>query len=138
MTGVDGIPPDQAKLTFAMARHAAVDLAQVVGAQYSPHDVDRLTAADRARLRTELSWRGVSLSAAMHEVKKDADAADRLQDLRDVYEPYVHALSRRLFMTLPPWIHEGRVKDNWQGGPWDRAIQARALEHPGHPADDHF
>jgi hypothetical protein len=138
MTGVDGIPPDQAKLTFAMARHAAVDLAQVVGAQYSPHDVDRLTAADRARLRTELSWRGVSLSAAMHEEKKDADAANRLQDLRAVYEPYVHALSRRLFMTLPPWIHEGRVKDNWQGGPWDRAIQARALEHPAHSADDHF
>ena len=36
MTGVDGIHPDQAKLTFAMARHAAVDLAQVVNAEYSP------------------------------------------------------------------------------------------------------
>jgi hypothetical protein len=41
-------------------------------------------------------------------------------------------------MTLPPWIHTDRKKDNWQGGPWDRAIQARALERPGRAADDHF
>jgi hypothetical protein len=131
MTGVDGIHPDQAKLTFAMARHAVVDLAQVVNAQYSPHDEDRLTAADRDRLKTELAWRGVTLN-------DKADAAERLAELRDVYEPYLHALSRRLLMTLPPWIHLTRVKDNWQGGPWDRAIQARALEHPGHPVEDHF
>ncbi|MGA7557722.1 MAG: potassium channel family protein [Terriglobales bacterium] len=142
MTGVEGIHPDQAKLTFAMARHAVVDLAQVANAEYSPHDLDRLTAADRARLKTELAWRGVTLSAAKNKDQdKDeanADAPDRLNQLREVYEPYLHALSRRLLMTLPPWIHNTRIKDNWQGGPWDRAIQARALEHPGHPTDDHF
>jgi hypothetical protein len=131
MTGVDGIHPDQAKLTFAMARHAAVDLAQVVNAQYSPNDIDRLTADDRTRLKTELAWRGVGLN-------DKPDAPERLAELRAVYEPYIHALGRRLVMTLPPWIHEERHKDNWQGGPWDRAIQARALEHPGHAVDDHF
>src|SRR5580698_1514519 len=131
MTGVDGIYPDQAKLTFAMARHAAVDLAQVVNAQYSPDDVDRLTDADRTRLKTELAWRGVTLN-------DKPDAPERLGELRLVYEPYLNALGRRLLLTLPPWIHKERHKDNWQGGPWDRAIQARALEHPGHAADDHF
>jgi hypothetical protein len=131
MNGVDGIHPDQAKLTFAMARHAVVDLAQVVQAEYSPHDDDRLPAEDRTRLRTELAWRGVTLN-------DKAGAVERLAELRAVYEPYLHALSRRLLMTLPPWMHKNRMKDNWQGGPWDRAIQARALEHPGHAADDHF
>src|SRR5580704_16710869 len=131
MTGVDGIHPDQAKLTFAMARHAAVDLAQVVNAQYSPNDIDRLTDADRTRLKTELAWRGVGLN-------DKPDAPERLGELRLVYEPYLHALGRRLLLTLPPWIHKERHKDNWQGGPWDRAIQARALVHPGHSADDHF
>ncbi len=131
MTGVDGIHQDQAKLTFAMARHCAVDLAQVVNSQYSPHDADRLSDADRERLKTELAWRGVTLS-------EGADKAEKLNELRLVYEPYLHALSRRLLLTLPPWIHKDRKKDNWQGGPWDRAIQARALEHPGHPVDDHF
>ena len=131
MTGVDGVHQDQAKLTFAMARHAVVDLAQVVNSQYSPHDEERLTAENRERLKTELAWRGVTMN-------DKTDAAERLAELRAVYEPYLQALSRRLLMQLPPWIHSTRVKDNWQGGPWDRAIQARALEHPGHGPDDHF
>jgi len=131
MTGVDGIHADQAKLTFAMARHAVVDLAQVVNAEYSPHDLGRLGAEDLKRLRSALASKGVTLYDG-------ADAAERLAELRILYEPYLYSLSRRLLMTLPPWIHTDHRKDNWQGGPWDRAIQARALEHPGHAADDHF
>jgi len=135
MTGVDGIHPDQAKLTFAMARHAAVDLAQVVNAEYSPHDAGRLTAAELTRLRADLAQHGVTLDITLND---GADATERLAELRVLYEPYLHALSRRLWMTLPPWIHTDRKKDNWQGGPWDRAIQARALERPGRAADNHF
>ena len=138
MTGVDGIHPDQAKLTFAMARHAAVDLAQVVKAQYSPDDADRLKAEDLTRLRAALAQHGVSLSLAVND---GADVPERLAELQALYEPYLHAIGRRLLMALPPWIHADHKKDNWQGSPWDRAIQARAMEHPGHArraADDHF
>jgi Ion channel len=138
MTGVDGIHPDQAKLTFAMARHAAVDLAQVAKAEYNPHDVDRLKAEDLTRLRAALAQHGVSLSLAVND---GADVPERLAELQVLYEPYLHAIGRRLLMALPPWVHTDRKKDNWQGSPWDRAIQARALEHPGHArraADDHF
>jgi hypothetical protein len=131
MTGVDGIHPDQAKLTFAMARHAAVDLAQVVNAQYSPHDSERNTAEDLKRMREDLAQHGVTFYDG-------PDASERLAELRALYEPYVYALARRLFMTLPPWVRPEYKKDNWQGGPWDRAIQARALERPGHAMDDHF
>ncbi len=137
MTGVGNIHPDQAKLTFAMARHAVVDLSQVVNTEYSPHDISRLTDADLARLRTELMEHGVRLSATRND---ELDATEKLAQLRILYEPYLYALSRRLLMPLPPWITPvaDRKKDNWQGGPWDRAIQARALEHPGRPTDDHF
>jgi hypothetical protein len=114
-----------------MARHAAVDLAQVVNSQYSAQDPNRLTPEDRNRVKTELAWRGVTIN-------DNADAPEKLAQLREVYEPYLHGLSRRLQMALPPWIHDGRKKDNWQGGPWDRAIQAQALEHPGHKVEDHF
>jgi hypothetical protein len=131
MTGVGGIHPDQAKLTFAMARHAAVDLSQVVNAQYSPHDPDRLTDENLKRLCTDLAKHGVALSPG-------GDATGRLTELRLLYEPYLQALSRRLLMPLPPWLHADYKKDNWQGSPWDVAIQARALEHPGHAVDDHF
>jgi len=132
MTGVGDIHPDQAKLTFAMARHAVVDLAQVVNARYHPHEeADRLPPKEAQRLRSELARRGVTLSDG-------AEAPDHLEELRALYEPYAQALARRLYVTLPPWIHSEQRKDNWQGGPWDRAIQARALERPGRAAEDHF
>ena len=132
MTGVGDIHPDQAKLTFAMARHAVVDLAQVVNARYHPHEeADRLSPAEAQRLRSELARRGVTLSDG-------SEAPFHLEELRALYEPYAQALARRLYMTLPPWIHSQQRKDNWQGGPWDRAIQARALERPGRAVEDHF
>src|SRR5438552_1051629 len=42
IAGVDGLRNEQAKITFAMARHAMVDLAQVVSARYNPRPPDRL------------------------------------------------------------------------------------------------
>jgi hypothetical protein len=131
MAGVDGIHPEQAKLTFAMARHAAVDLAQGVNAQYDPNAPERLALEDLDRLRKELAQHGVTLYDG-------ADAPERLMELRALYEPYVYSMSGRLNFTLPPWIHGAYKKDNWQASPWDRAIQARALEHPGRPVEDHF
>jgi hypothetical protein len=53
-------------------------------------------------------------------------------------------MARNLLITLPPWIHPEKTKDNWEAGPWDRAIQARSLAGLGHHAegiqkmDDHF
>jgi hypothetical protein len=131
MTGVNDIQRDQAKLTFAMARHAVVDLAQLVNARYSPHEGDRMPPEEAQRLRAHLARNGVTLS-------DDPDAQRDLADLQSLYEPYADGLARRLYMTLPPWIHVEPRKDNWQGGPWDRAIQARALERGGHATEDHF
>ncbi len=130
-TGVGKIHPEQAKLTFAMARHAAVDLAQVVNAEYEPHAPARLSAGDFERLCNELAQRGL-------KVYDGADAGDRLAELRSLYEPYVHGIAARLRFTLPPWILTEHKKDNWQSGPWDRAIQARSLERPRHAVEEHF
>jgi hypothetical protein len=45
----------------------------------------------------------------------------------------------RLLITIPPWLRTFDKRDNWQAGPWDRAIQARSLEAIGTPATrDHF
>jgi len=131
IVGVDGLHNEQAKLTFAMARHAVVDVAQVINARYDPHVPDRLRSEDLAQLRKALAERGVT-------VNDGEDAEKKLAHLRSLYEPYVESLSQRLFLTVPPWQAAEHRKDNWQGGPWDRAIQARALERPGHVADDHF
>jgi hypothetical protein len=131
MAGVDGIGNERARLTFAVARHAIVDLAQVVNAKYDPHDSDRLPASELARLREYLGTRGLKL-------RDDDDAEQKLAKLRTMYEPYATAIARNLYISLPPWIHPEKKKDNWQAGPWDRVIQARSLGSGVQSMDEHF
>jgi ion channel len=134
LTGIDGIRPDRAKLTFAMARHAAVDLAQVVNARYDPHTPDRLTTEELGHLRQALAASGLTL-------RGDTEADEKLAKLRSMYEPYVQAIARNMLITLPPWIPSEKRRDNWQGGPWDKIIQAKGLGALGRPArvrDEHF
>jgi Ion channel len=120
LTGIDGVHPGQAKLTFAMARHAAVDLAQVVNARYDASAPDRLPGADLDGL-----WD--ALAAAGLKLRNDEYARDKLAKLRSMYEPYVHSTARNLMLTLPAWKHPEKTRDNWQAGPWDRVIQAKGL-----------
>jgi hypothetical protein len=132
MTGAGGIRDDQAKLTFAIARHAAVDLAQVMYAEYSPLASNRLPPEEWRRLQADLAAHGVPLN-------NGEDALGKLAEFRSLYEPYLQSMEVRLAMTLPPWLNRERKHDNWKGGPWDRAIQAKALQTPLHPAArDHF
>ncbi len=137
IAGVDDLRKEQAKLTFAMARHAAVDLAQVVNANYDSTFPDRLPDDDMVRLRQGLSERGVQL-------KTGPEFEEKLVYLRSLYEPYTQSIARNLLITLPPWIHSEKKRDNWQAGPWDRLIQAKSLASGTHKADaglhieDHF
>jgi hypothetical protein len=134
---VPGAASRQAQLTFAMARHALVDLAQVVNARYDPQAVDRLSANDRARLLQSLLSRGWKL-------REGAEAEKKLVYLRSLYEPYAMGIARNLYIQLPPWIHTEKKKDNWQAGPWDRMIQAKGLAILGQKPElqsgheDHF
>jgi len=137
ITGIEGIHPGQARLTFAMARHAAVDLAQVVNARYDPEAAERLTDADFNTLRETLAAAGLKL-------RSGEEARQKLTKLRSMYEPYVHSTARNLMVSLPPWQHPSKMKDNWQAGPWDRMIQAKGLavlgQKPVQPraSEDHF
>ena len=131
LTGIDGIRTEQAKLTFAMARHAAVDLAQVVNARYDPHAADRLSSEGLGSLRKNLAESGLKL-------RSDADADAKLAKLRSLYEPYVQGIAVNLLITLPPWAHSEKRRDNWQGGPWDKTIQAKGLGGRVTVVDEHF
>jgi hypothetical protein len=139
LAGIEGVHPGQAKLTFAMARHAAVDLAQVVNARYDPEAPDRLPDTDLDALRGALAAAGLRL-------RSDEYGQDKLTRLRSMYEPYVHSTARNLMLTLPPWRFEQKGRDNWQAGPWDKLIQSRGLAvlgqkpapPPTPPGEDHF
>jgi hypothetical protein len=136
LTGIDGVNPGQAKLTFAMARHAAVDLAQVVNARYDPNAEERLPEPELAALQEALTAAGLKL-------RSDEYALEKLGRLRSMYEPYVHSTARNLMLTLPPWRFAIKTRDNWQAGPWDKLIQSRGLAVLGQrpvtpPGEDHF
>ena len=133
MVGIEGVHPGQAKLTFAVARHAAVDLAQIVTARYDPAAADRLPDADFDALRESLATAGLRL-------RNDEAGREKLAKLRSMYEPYVDSMGRNLMLTLPVWMHAEKTRDNWQAGPWDRVIQARGLGTLGRTTsgEDHF
>jgi len=131
MAGVDGLGDEQAQITFAMARHAVVDLAQVVNASYDPKAADRLPPQELNRLRQSLAERGLKLGDG-------AEFEEKLNHLRSLYEPYAIAIASNLSIILPPWIHSEKRRDNWKAGPWDRAIQARSLAARTQSMDEHF
>jgi hypothetical protein len=137
IAGVDRLRPEQAMATFAMARHAVVDLSQVIHAQYQSDFPNRLPAQELTLLRQKLSERGVRL-------KEGDEFEDKLETLRAMYEPYAVALADGLLITLPSWMAAEGRKDNWQTGPWDRLIQAKGLGGLSLSADvrrrldDHF
>jgi Ion channel len=116
LVGIDGACERQARMSFAIARHAIVDLCQVLKQPPRRDYPDRLTDDDRVRLRSVLAEAGVLLH--------DSEEADRrLAELREMYDPYLYAMSEFLHMELPAWIREGGP-DNWQTSAWGRITGA--------------
>jgi hypothetical protein len=121
IVGVDGAPAWQAQLTFAMARHAVVDIAQIFNVSPRAQDYDRLPASQLARLRASLASSGVPL-------RDGADADHKLDELRKMYEPYIKPLADTMLMPLPPWLVEKEPVDNWQTSAWERNPAALATK----------
>jgi Ion channel len=117
IVGVDGTSAWQARLTFAMARHAVVDIAQIFSTAPSQAAAcaSRLPDKDLVRVREILAASGATLNGADNAVTK-------LRELRLLYEPYVHALSQYLLMPLPPWILPPNAIDNWKTSAWGRIL----------------
>jgi len=93
-------------LTFAMARHALVDLAQILSLKPRSNAPDRLPPERYQKLFDLLCQSGMN-------VCHDSLSSERLREMRGLYEGYAEALSRHLFMPLPPWITEGPHRDDW-------------------------
>jgi len=126
IVGVEGVAARQAELTFAMARHAVVDLSQIFNTAPCPPG-ERLPPEELARLRKTLAGEGIKLA--------EGSAADRrLNDLRVMYEPYVAALSRFLLISVPPWIASAEAVDNWQTSAWGKI--SRGIKSPADLAED--
>jgi len=116
MAGVSGGPTRQAQLTFAIARHAAVDLAQIFIKSPRALALDRLPPSSLTALRNMLAQAGFTL-------QEGVAAEQKLRELRQMYEPHVQALSEYLLMDLPPWFCVTHMPDSWQTSPWEKLIK---------------
>jgi len=122
-----GAPHSQARRTFAMARHALVDITQIFVREYRPVPGDRFTPECLHALETRL---GAQASPeAAHEFER------HLTELRLLYEPYARALGAFLLFELPPWEFTKPRPDNWKRAPWDKILAERAGVEP---PDEHF
>ncbi len=120
MVGFEGSCARQARLTFAMARHAAVDLAQVHRVSEPAAPIERLSDATFRTLLRQLESVGFRFDHAV--------AARELGDLRLLYEPYITALSRGLLLPLPAWTGASSHHDNWEAAPWKHLPQGSLPE----------
>ncbi len=112
ISSIEGVPHHAAHLTFAMARHVAVDLCQVLNSPPEAPAEDRLPPQELARLRAALRAAGVTM-------REDDAAASALGELRAMYEPYVNALADFLLLPLPQWLPAPGARDNWQKSKWE-------------------
>jgi hypothetical protein len=127
---VESSDPYQARLTFAMARHVVVDLAQVYRVPPFEPEHDRLPPERLQRLREELH-------AAEVVLREGAAADHKLAELRGMYEPFVAALSQYFLLALPPILPESVPVDNWQTSAWMRRTRGIGALAAADAADDH-
>jgi hypothetical protein len=131
ISGVEGEESYQARLTFAMARHAAVDLALIFQTRPLPPGADRLSAADLDRLRELLRPAGL-------KVHDGPVVTESLAKLRGLYEPFVNALAAYLQFPLPPFQPDQPLVDNWQTSAWMRRAPGLGGLPTAGEEDNHF
>lgn len=131
MAYLEGACERQARLTFAMARHAVVDLALIFRQPPREAPNDRLPEAGLIRLRAALEESGLQL-------RERRTADEKLKELRQMYEPYVYSLSRYLVIPIPPWLPEVTPADNWQTTAWGIASGFQKSQSPKGVRERHF
>ena len=107
ISGIGKQEARQAQLTFAIARHALVDLTQIFSLHPVDDAPDRLPPESYRKLFDFLCQNGVDLC-------RDSLSGERLREMRALYEGYAEAMSRFLSMPLPPWLADSPHNDNWQ------------------------
>ncbi len=119
----------QAELTYAISRHALVDLAQALAIP------PRAVVDDRFELEALNEMREI-LGAAGAPLCKARAAQETLKNLRQMYEPYLFGFSDRLLMPLPAWAAAKPGVDNWRTSAWEKVSAPNGLLSGMPPEDD--
>jgi hypothetical protein len=119
LVGVEDIKPLQARMTFAMLRQVALEMARSLGApapkekppsRLGPEDYEAMLDAFAA---ASLTW------------NPSDEAPGTLAAVIATYEPLMQALADYLLTPLPPFVTTREAVDHWERGP--RGVIARRL-----------
>ncbi len=113
IASLEGPCARQAQLTFAIARHALVDLALVFNRPPVRPRNERLSPEAFALLRNTLAKEGLP-------IKEGEGVEQELTELRELYEPYINSLSHHFRFFVPPWHLDRKRRDNWMTSPWEK------------------
>jgi hypothetical protein len=128
------LPPDQshqARLTFAMARHAAVDIALIFNippCKVKNTESRRELPADHADFLQQLG----ALAGDLPQIEA------KLTKLRGMYEPFLDGLALHFVLALPPVIATKQIDDNWQRSAWMPRAPGIEKLPSGKLGSDHF
>jgi hypothetical protein len=112
ITTIEGETLRQAQLTFAMARHALIDLGHVFNLEEKTRF---LATIESTRMPPDVFYNMCDQLGDMHlRLCGDPAALKRLTAIRLLYEPYGQALGEYLKMSLPLWIPEPKKTDPWK------------------------
>jgi hypothetical protein len=127
----EGTAKWQSQLTFAIARHAVVDLAEVLRVPASHPAQDRLPPKEVVQVR--------NLLVECRASTKCGESGDKkLIELREMYEPYLNGLSMRLLMPLPSWGVGHRFVENWKRSAWGKISSGPADSGSSSGESSHF
>ena len=118
MAGVEGACERQAELTFAMARHAVVDLSLVFRTRPREPKHNRLPPEKLAELRATPGGSG-------HEAPRGGGCRPEADGTALAVRTVCPCPGQLLPVSIPPWIAEENRVDNWQGSIWEPGSAAR-------------
>jgi len=125
LTGLTGVRTFGARMTFAMARLAIVELCRVFHLKPEIHRPSRLDSGEFERVKQELLDAGLSFSA-------DENPEGKLSELCATYEPFLFALSDHFLLELPGWV-PAEGADNWQRSSRGRSAKKLVESAPVQP-----
>jgi hypothetical protein len=116
MAGFKDLSTFQARMTFSSSRLAIIELSRVLKVKPQVSEKTRLPSPVYARMRAELAGSGM--------IAVDDDKAEEtLAEFRATYEPFLVGLAQYLLLTLPSWLPDGELLDNWQNSPRGRSAK---------------
>jgi len=105
----------QARLTFATARLAIIEMGRVLGVKPRELEDDRLPANVFADMTAAFT------SVGLEFIEEDAET--QLAAFRATYEPFLNGLAAHLLLSMPSWLPKAGQLDNWVNTPRGRSAK---------------